>query len=128
MLRTQVGHVYTPPPPHTHTHTCMHTHTHTHTHTHARTHARMHAHIHTHTHVHAHRELGDSATVFQCHADLGSLNLLDRKPALALRCLREALALWTEDLLWQQKAEVLREMAQVCVWREGWMIVPSIAV
>ena len=68
-------------------------------------------------HTHTHRELGDSGTVFQCHADLGSLNLLDGKPALALRCLREALAVWTEELLWQQKAEVLREMAQVCMGR-----------
>ena len=59
------------------------------------------------------RELGDSATISQCHFDLGSLYLLERRPALALRCFREALRTASEQRSWQQEAEVLREMSQV---------------
>ena len=60
------------------------------------------------------RELGDSATVAQCHFDLGSLYLQETRPALALRCFREALSVSNEQRSWQQDAEILREMSQVC--------------
>lgn len=60
------------------------------------------------------RELGDSATVVQCHFDLGSLYLQETRPALALRCFRDALSVLTEQQNWQQDAEILREMSQVC--------------
>ena len=59
------------------------------------------------------RELGHSATILQCHLDLGSLHLQEVKPGLALRYFRDALSVASEQHSWQQEAEVYREMGQV---------------
>lgn len=59
------------------------------------------------------RELEDSATILRCHHVLGSLYLRERRPALALRCFRDALGVASEQHNWQLEVEVLREMSQV---------------
>ena len=52
--------------------------------------------------------------VFQCHRSLGSVYLLrENKPALALRCFRDALSVTSEQHSWHMQADVLREMSQV---------------
>ena len=54
--------------------------------------------------------------VFQCHRSLGSVYLLrENKPALALRCFRDALSVCGAQHSWYLEADVLREMSQVCV-------------
>ena len=62
------------------------------------------------------RELGDSATVFQCHYDLGSLHLKERHPTLAVHCFEEALTVARSQRNVQFESETLREMGQVLMY------------
>ena len=62
------------------------------------------------------RELGDSVTVYQCHFVLAGLHQKERHAPLALRSFQAALALARELRDRGKEAEMLREIAQVCVY------------